>query len=409
MKHTLAISLSPNVFSQDVFAAIRNIITPWSYNNPAAVRKLEKWFMDYFSVDFALSYSSGRGALYEILSAYDISAEDEVITQAFTCVALPNAILAVGATPVYVDIEQNLTIDTQDLEKKISSKTKAIIVQYTFGVPADIEKIVAIARKHNLVVIEDCAHGIGINYKEKKLGQFGDVAFFSFGRDKAFSCVFGGMIITNDKNLAKKVTNAYTKLSFPSLLWTAQQLFHPIIFSLVLSLYDFFSLGKMLVVLFQKLHMLSFPVSTNEKKGIYKKSDVQRLPGALASLASLQLTRIDAFNTKREEIASFYIQELKDYAKSFPSSITIPYLRFPILSQNRDKIMQQLRMQHVYIGKWYANIIDPIGVDLENIRYIVGSCPYAENVAKHIINLPTFPRMTINDAKQVLSIVRKYA
>ena len=116
---------------------------------------------------------------------------DEVLVQAFTCVAVPNSVLWAQATPVYADIDATLNIDPIDVEKKITNRTKAIIVQHTFGIPADMDALVALAKKHNILLIEDCAHSLGATYKGKKVGTFGDAAFFSFGRDKVVSSVFG--------------------------------------------------------------------------------------------------------------------------------------------------------------------------------------------------------------------------
>lgn len=409
MKHTLAISLSPNVFPSDVLLALKTIWKPLNYNKKDSVIKLEAWFRTYFATAFSFSYVSGRAALYEILKGYAIGEGDEVITQAFTCVALPNAILATGASVVYVDISSNLTMDPKDLQKKITGKTKAIILQHTFGIPSDIESILTMARTHNIKVIEDCAHGIGVPYKGKKLGQFGDAAFFSFGRDKAFSCVFGGMSITNDKKLAEELEKSYKEISYPCLSWTAQQLFHPVAFSLILPLYDFYSFGKMLVVFFQKLRMLSFPVSGEEKKGIYKNTDVKRLPGALATLALAQIERLSEFNKKRELLADVYIKGLFELKKDFPSSAHIPYLRFPFLSEKRDEIAWELRKKHIYVGKWYAHVIDPLGVDFAKIGYTIGMCPNAERVASRILNLPTFPTLEVSDAQRIVRYIKQYA
>lgn len=409
MKRPIAISLSPNVFPKDVFLAIKTLFAPWKYNQAGSITQLETWFKTTFSAHFAFSYTSGRAALYEILRGYDIGEGDEVLTQAFTCVALPNAILATGAKPIYVDIAENLTMDPIDLENKITSKTKAIIMQHTFGIPSHIEKIIALAQKHKIPVIEDCAHGIGVKVKNKLLGEFGNVAFFSFGRDKAFSSVFGGMTITNDEKLAQNLKKTYQKTSFPSIVWTAQQLFHPIAFFFILPLYDFYSLGKMMVVFFQKLHMLSFPVTTTEKKGIYNTLEVKRLPGALAVLATAQLERISEFNNKRKEIAEIYIRELSGMKKDFPSMESLPYLRFPMLSEKRDEILFEMRKQHIYLGKWYANSIDPVGTDFEKIGYTIGMCPKAEYTAARILNLPTFPTLSHDEIAKIVKYIKMYA
>lgn len=408
MNRPIAISLSPNIFPKDVFLAIKKLVLPWKYNESTSVHVLEKWFKTFFSSTYAFSYTSGRAGLYEILKGYGIGKNDEVLLQAFTCVALPNAIVAVGAKPVYVDIAENLTLDVTDLEKKITLRTKAIIMQHTFGIPSAVVAISALTRKHGIPLIEDCAHGIGVMAAGKKLGQFGDVAFFSFGRDKAFSSVFGGLVITNNTALGEKLQKAYAHITYPSHGWTAQQLFHPIVFAVILPLYDFFSLGKILLILFQKLHMLSFPVTKSEKKGHYSSEDVKRLPGALASLAVVQLERLPLFNKKREHIAALYIEALENYIKDMPSTLSLPYLRFPFLSEKRDMLIKNLRRQHIYLGNWYTNVIDPVGTDFIQIGYTMGMCPHAEYAAKRIINLPTFPTLSDEEVASVIKYLKAY-
>ena len=155
-----------------------------------------------------------------------------------------------GAKPIYTDIDETFNINTKELEKHINKNTKAIVVQNTFGIPAQIDKILSIAKEHSLLVIEDCAHSLGATYKEKKVGTFGDVAFFSFGRDKVISSVYGGALIINNKILEDNLLEEYKKVSHASFLWVLQQLAHPMITYIVLLTYDFG--GKHLLYLSQK-------------------------------------------------------------------------------------------------------------------------------------------------------------
>src|SRR5581483_4013141 len=113
--------------------------------------------------------------------------------QAFTCVAVPNSVLWTGAKAIYADIDETGNLDPKDLEKKITKKTKAVIIQHTFGIAANMDAIQKVLKGKKIILIEDCAHALGASYKGKKLGTFGEFAFFSFGRDKVISSVFGGM------------------------------------------------------------------------------------------------------------------------------------------------------------------------------------------------------------------------
>lgn len=404
----IAISLSPNARRQDILLALKQIVMPWRYLSGGSIKSLESWFRNYFGVSFAISFNSGRSSLYAILKTLGIGDGDEVIVQAFTCVAVPNSVLWTGAKPIYADIDQSLTIDPVSFEERITPKTKAIVVQHTFAIPADMERITKIAKAKNIFVIEDCAHGIGATIRNKKLGTFGIASFFSFGRDKAFSSVFGGMVVTNDKEMGQKLRNFQKTLKYPNFFWTFQQLFHPIAFSFILPLYSI-SIGKALLVVLQKLHLLSFPVSSTEKSGKSKPNFIRKLPNALASLALNQLRSIEEFNAKREVISGQYVQELLDTQYVLPSKKIIPYLRFPIFTEKRDELLFLLKKQNIYLGKWYADVIDPKGVDFAKVFYHRGSCPNAELASQQILNLPTYPNMTLSDAKNIIQLLKSYA
>ncbi len=400
-------SLSPNLQARDILLALKLFFSPWYYFSNRGVKLLELWFRNYFKVSHAISFNSGRSALFSILKSLSVGQGDEVLIQAFTCVAVPNSIIWTGARPVYVDIDESLTMDIKDLEKKITKKTKVIIAQHTFGIPAKIDEIVNLAKKNGIMIIEDCAHTIGAKYRNKKLGSFGDAAFFSFGRDKAFSSVFGGMIITNNQKIGKLLRKIQREENNSSFLWTLQQLFHPICFALLLPLYDFFSIGKIMLVFFQKIKFLSLAVTGEEKLGSAKPF-VKRMPNQLCLLALEQLKRIDAFNNRRVSVANFYIEEFRKSNFEIPYSSATPFLRFPLLCEKREELILNLKKEHIYLDKWYSNVIDPKGINYKKIFYNPDSCPRAEFIADRIINLPTNPTMKIENVQELVFSIRKY-
>lgn len=405
----IALSLSPNTQGKDIFLALKLFFSPWKYFGNGSVRQLEQWFRQYFAVSYAVSFNSGRSSLYAILSALGITKDDEVILQAFTCVVVPNAIVALGAKPIYCDVTQELVLDPQILEKKITKKTKAIIVQHTFGVPTDMTAIGKLAKKHNLFIIEDCAHTIGGEYKGKKLGSYGVASFFSFGRDKAFSSVFGGMAITNNQDLGKKLRAFQKNLENSSFFWTMQQVFHPIAFGIILPFYNVGVIGKALLVVLQKMQFLSFPVSQAEKQAIFVRKNIKKMPNALASMAIFQLRRIKEYNKKRKQIAKMYLSNVAGLSLLVSCSDVIPYLRFPLFVDKPDSYIQFFRQKGIYLGKWYSEVVDPKGTNFQKINYQIGSCPNAEMLAKKVINLPTYPTMTTKDVEKVIRVLKAYA
>lgn len=410
MKRPIAISLSPNASWKDAFLSLKIIFSPWLYFREEYTRNLEKWFKRFFGDSYTcVAFNSGRSSLYAILKSLDMKQNDEVITQAFTCVAVPNAILACAALPVYVDINNTFGIDPQDLQRKISPKTKAIIVQHTFGIPSEIDEIIRIAKRNNIAVIEDCAHVIGGEYKGRKLGSFGIASFFSFGRDKAFSSVWGGMAITKNNELAKKIRILQKQSKKPSFFWVLQQLFHPITFAFLLPVYNFLSVGKIVLVMLQKIHFLSFPVSEKEKYGVFERKDVRKMTNALSYLALSQLKHLKKFNSNRREIGKLYIEKIDSSIYSVPYSKETHYLRFPILFTERDDLVLFFKKRNILLGNWYSHIIDPKGTQFSKIHYEKGSCPKAQEYASKVINLPTYPYLSLNEASFIINLLNEYA
>jgi dTDP-4-amino-4,6-dideoxygalactose transaminase len=375
----ITISLSPNAQSDDVILAVKTLFTPWRWKEGKAEKNMQEWLANYFHSSHILLYNSGRSAQYEILKAFGIGMGDEVIIQAFTCVAVANSILWTGATPVYADIDESLNLTVESIEKRITKKTKAIIVQHTFGIPAKIDTIVALGKKYNLLIIEDCAHALGGSYKGKLLGTWGDAAFFSFGRDKVISSVFGGAALISDRKVFSKLAKQYEQLPYPHIGWILQQIVHPIACSVILPLYNI-GIGKMLLVLLQKLHVLSFPVYKEEKKGKNPGLFPAKYPNALAILGLHQLKKLKRFTSIRKKAAEIY---------SGKKQHDVIYLRFPLLVASKDAALKKCKRRGILLGNWYQQAVDPAGVDFDSVGYTPGSCPVAEKTARHIINLPT--------------------
>jgi 8-amino-3,8-dideoxy-alpha-D-manno-octulosonate transaminase len=165
------------------------------------VREFEKAFATDCGARHALGVTSGSAALKVALTAMDVGPGDEVIVPAFTFLATYEAVLEVGAVPVVADIDDSLNLDPDDLEKRITPYTKAVIPVHMCGAPARIDKIVAVARQHNLLVLEDNAQGCGGSFRGKKLGTFGDMGIFSFDYYKTVTTGEGGMILTDSLDL----------------------------------------------------------------------------------------------------------------------------------------------------------------------------------------------------------------
>ena len=281
------------------------------------------------------------------------------------------------------------------------------MVQHTFGLSADMDKILEICQEHNLTLIEDCAHSLGATYKGKKTGTFGKVAFFSFSRDKIISSVYGGMAATDDEKLALKIRAFQKKIGQPSFCWILQQLLHPVLMNcLILPTYKV--LGKYLLVLFQQLQIMTKAIHWKEKRGQKPSYFPKQMPSALAYLALNQLKKIEKFNKHRQEIAQFYREKLKNSSFELPIEAEQAYLRFTIKHPEAHKIIKNAWQKNILIGDWYTNPIAPDDTKLDKIKYKIGSCPKAEKLARQTLNLPTHINISKTQAQKIVDFLIQY-
>lgn len=414
IKKPISTSLSPNTEKDDIFLAFRLFFRFNCWKKGKTIEILEEKFKNYLGVKYAFSFNSGRSSLMAILAALEIKENDEILLQGFTCNSAVIPILKIKAKPVFVDIDETLNLDPKDLEKKITSKSKAIMIQHTFGFPAKIDEILAIVKKNNLLLIEDCAHALGSKFDNKACGTFGEVAFFSFGRDKIISSVFGGMVATDSEETAKKIKNFREKLNYPSNFWIFQQLLHPVLINkLILKLYRVPVFGKFTLIFFQKIKILSKAVHKKEKKGKIPSYFPKRMPNALANLALNQLEKLEKFNRHRKEIVRFYEEELKKTGFSLPflkkEKKGVVFMRYPILVNDSDAILKEARKERILLNDgWRKSPIVPPDTNIKKMEYVLGSCPKAEEAAEKMLNLPTHINISKNNVKRIIDFLKDY-
>jgi len=410
----ISISLSPNVEKDDLKVALNLIIRPWLWKKGRAIEELQNQFKKYLGVKYAYSFNSGRSAFFAILKSLNFPKGSEVLSQAFTCNAVPNPVLWADLSPIYVDCSKDdFNIDTGDLEAKITAKTRAVVVQHTFGMPADLDKIRAICAAHNLTLIEDCAHSLGAEYNGLKIGAQSKVAFFSFSRDKIISSVYGGMAVTNDEKIGESLRRAQAEFGMPNSFWVFQQILHPILLNyVILPIYNFLDLGKIFLVLSQVLHILSKAVSWKEKQG--KKPDYfpKALPNALAVMALNQFKKLDKFNSHRQKTAEYYYNSLKGTKFGLPRTFDnrkSAFLRFTINYHDANEIIYDAwHKQNILLGDWYTTPIAPFDTNMAEIKYEKGSCKNAEDLSKTTLNLPTHINISEKDAERIVKFLKTY-
>ena len=420
----ISISLSPNVEKDDVHLALNLIIRPWLWKKGRAIKELENAFKKYLGVKYAFSFNSGRSSFYAILKALSevqgLQEGSEILLQAFTCNAVPNPILWANLKPVYVDCDtDDFNIDVNDLKSKINVKTRIVVVQHTFGMPANMDEIRAVCDTNNLILIEDCAHSLGAEYNGVKIGSHSKASFFSFSRDKIISSVYGGMATTNDDTIGKKLEELQKEFGKPSRGWTCQQILHPIILNyIILPIYDFLDLGKVFLVAAQWLHILSKAVSWQEKRGERPDYFPKALPNAMAMMALNQFNKLEKFNNHRQKIADYYYENLKDTKFILPKKFDLPaqagnrkniFLRFTVKHPKaHDIIYEAWHKQNVLLGDWYTTPIAPFDTKIEEMHYKAGSCGNAEYLAKRTLNLPTHINISQKDAERIVNFLKNF-
>ncbi len=386
-------TLSPNTQSDDALLALKLLFLPFNYNKGNNIPDINNLFENKH-----VSYTNaGRSAFLEILKHLDFEKKSEIIVQAYTCNALLNPILKSGLTPIYVDICDDLNIDPEKI--KITEKTKAIVIQHTFGHPSKIKEIQKIAKENNLILIEDCAHSLGNKYEGEYLGNFGDYAFLSFGRDKIISSVYGGAIISKEKlNL---------NLKYPSYFWTFQQLLHPILFFFFIKPFYNLLLGKVIAKVFLSLNLISRSVYREENQGIFlDKYFPRKLPNALISLLNNQFKKLSVFSEHRIKIQEYYINNLKKEMVFTDNKHAL--MRFPILVDNPEPLLKHLKEKGIHLEDgWQKSVIVPPKTNLEKFYYRY-DCKNAESISKRIINLPTHINTSMEDAKTLVDTLNKW-
>lgn len=363
-------------------------------------------------------FFKGRVALFAILKAMGIQPGDEVIIPGFTCVVVPNAVTYLDAKPVYVDIDpRTFNIDVHKLEEVFSSRSsrlaqpKAIIVQHTFGIPAEMDAIQTIAGKYNLYVIEDSCHAMGSIYKNKEVGTFGDAAFFSSQWSKPVTTGLGGWAIVNNDELRPKMDALIGEFAAPS---------HREMFLLKLQYFMYSKFFRPSVFWFAQSAYRSL-----SKAGLTVGSSSNceleyGMPGGYAKMMSPwhrdllenQIRRLDQLIRHRKLIAALYEDLLGKKGiktRNLPEEYDPVFLRYPLLVKDKSNVLSEARKRSLEIGDWFVSPIHPNLNGWEKVGYQKGSCPISEDICRHIINLPTYKSINEKEARRLVDFILKHS
>ncbi|WP_447979333.1 DegT/DnrJ/EryC1/StrS family aminotransferase [Candidatus Nitrospira bockiana] len=371
-------------------------------------RQYEEAFARCIGVPHAYAFWKGRAALYAILRALGIGRGDDVVLPGFTCVVVPNSIRFAGATPVFADIDPasyNVTAET--MERVLTARTRALIVQHTYGIPVEMAPVLELARRRGLLVIEDCAHAIGSTYRGRPVGTFGAAAFFSSQWSKPYTTGVGGMAVTTDHEVAEKLTVVQDGFSVPTPAHTARLALQYQLYSRVFSSRSYWTAMGLL----QRLSRWNLFVGSSSHGEIdgerpadltWKMSTFQAKAG-LRSISALPDT-----TARRRVLSRFYTEALPrsgwDTVSELPHTST-NLLRYPVRVANKVELLERARLARVELGSWFESVLHPVQAGLDRFSYRQGQCPIAERTAGEVINLPVHPRVSIEDAERIIAFL----
>jgi len=347
---------------------------------------------------------NARSALYHGLKTLDIGPWDEVLLQAYTCISVPNAIIATWATPVYVDIDmQTANIDPTLLEVSITKNTKAILIQHTFGIVADIHRVQKVCKRHDLLLIEDCAHALWATYTWQSVWTFGDMALFSLGRDKVLTTTNGGILLM-PKQYKKACKAIEASLHMPSTWVILQNVLYMVLGWIAYRTYAV-KVGKILYYIAAKTKLLPLIITPAEKSCSFTNFSLW-YPNVLAKLATTQLRRLPEITQHRRSGAQMYVEALWD-------SIVVPmqdgdvYLRVIYTTNSQQDFIREAKKHSIHLwDPWYDKVIAWRWVDVADAWYTMGSCPYAQELAWTTINLPNHMLMDRQDYTRVIQTIQ---
>jgi UDP-4-amino-4,6-dideoxy-N-acetyl-beta-L-altrosamine transaminase len=347
------------------------------------VKEFEDALADYCGVKYAASFSSGTAALHGAYFAGGIGNGDEVITSPITFLATANAALFLGGRPIFVDIEGDSgNIDAELVEPAVTSKTKAIVPVHFAGHPADMKKIAGIAKKRNLIVIEDACHALGARYLDTTIGdcKYSDMAVFSFHPVKSITTGEGGAVLTNSEEYYERLVvfrqHGVTKADSA-----------------------FVNKGEDTGQWYYEMQYLGYN---------YRLTDIQ------SALGLSQLRKLNRFVDKRAEIAAAYSQAFKDNPFfSLPAekdSVKSAWHLYPVRLKDghKDKkaeIFEQLRQKGIGVQVHYIPV--PSQPYYQKLGYSAGLWPKAEDFYSREISIPLYPLMQDSDIRYVIKNVKE--
>lgn len=361
-------------WDNDDVKAVSDIIRSGMYwAEGPSINEFEKRIAKYIGVKYCVVFNSGTSVLHALLLAYGIGKGDEVIVPSFTFISTANSVLLAGAKPVFADIEEEtFGLDPKDVKKKITSRTKAIIPVHYGGCPCRIAELRKIAKEYNLVLIEDAAESFGAEFKNKKIGTFGDAAMLSFCQNKIITTGEGGAAVTDSLKVYEslKLLRSHGRQEKENYFTSYKSL-------------DYISLG------------FNF-----------------RMPTVIAALGISQLNKIEDIIKKRRKIAGYMSGRIRGEMKDIripvpPDEYFHVYQLYSVMVDpaKRNELMDYLKSKGIMTKIYF----EPVHLSFFYKRELKYKCrlPATENLSKKVLTLPLHPLLTHKEMDYIVENLKK--
>lgn len=359
---------SPNIGPEEI-AAVDKVLQSGMLAQGPKVAELETAFAQYCGTKYAAAVSSGTAAIHAALHAAGVGSGDEVITTPFSFIATINPILFLGAKPVLVDIDPiTFNIDVTQLEQAITSRTKAIVPVHLYGQPCDYDELTAIAKKYDLIVIEDACQAIGAEYKGRKAGSLGEMGCFSLYATKNIMSGEGGMITTDNEDYLVSIKQ------FRQHGMSGQ--------------YEYAGVGYNYRMTDLQAAIASEQLKKADRFNNARRHNAKLLNKGLAGIKGIELPKVAA---DRTHVYHQYTIKLKD--------------EFPL---KRDATIKKLQERGVGAGAYYHKPLHAYS-HVAKLGYKLGDFPQAEQAAASVLSLPVHPKVSEQDINIIVDAVKELA
>jgi perosamine synthetase len=366
----------------------------------------ETAFARQIGASAARAFALGRHGLFALLQALHIGRGDAVGVCSYTCLSVIEAVLASGAHPVYLDVDDSLCIDPRQISARGPGALRAVILQHTFGVPGELDELLAACRTMGAHVIEDCAHALGCAWHGKPLGSFGAGAIYSSEWGKPFSTGQGGVLALPSDHLLAEVDAWIGRSSGPT------RRLGEIMLAVERGLYPLLGFGRYSGYVRLACETVRRPLLAHGKapKPEALSVPVMRMGERTAACGLNRLDQWPALQALRRNNTALIARRLRDLGqRAWPwsSAAEVTLLRYPVPTPEPERVIRTARRKRLDLSGWYRSPVHPLqGEALRAVGYEPGSCPHVEQMIPNLVYLPTGPTLDAARLEAMLDIIR---